>query len=382
MNKTILIIGDCCDDKWIGGFLRNCSFHKEGFEVYCANTNYSTQYFMDYNLICKRLFIIKKNAPLFLYKLPVIRRLLYFIDIRILLLSIFKQINYFHIINVHYVIPELATVKLCEHANSLILTPWGSDILRRSKIELYLMKKIFNKSQYITIPETRFRVDVKTIFQQSDSKFVDVGMGTDMIDYIIKNDNYTKDQAKKDLGLDERYIIVCGYNAHPEQNHCLIINAIHKIKDKLPSNVVLIFPMTYGARQPYKETVKQYVKSLGIDAVFFEKFLTQQELLTIRKGADVFIHAQKTDNNSGSLAEHLLCGTKVINASWLKYPQYESFGTPYYEFQSFEELPVVLLGAISDKDSITKPKLKEYIRGGGWGNMSLKWCKLFKSVSM
>ena len=372
MNKSILIIGDCCDDKWIGGFLRNCAFHSNNIDVFCVNTNYSPQCINGNEELCKAIYNLKKNAPSFLYKIPVIRRLLYFFDINIILRAVLHN-NVYDMINVHFVLPELATVNFEAHTKCLILTPWGSDILRRSNIELFLLRKLFNKSQYITVPKTRFRNDIKYKMQQPDSKFVDIGMGTDMIDYILNNQNYTKEQAKHDLGLDGKYVIVCGYNAHPEQNHFQIIDAIASIKSGLPSNTVLLFPMTYGASNAYKDSVEKYTKSKIVDCVFLREYLTQQELLAIRKGADIFIHAQKTDNNSGSLAEYLLSGTKVINAAWLKYPQYEDIATPYYIFNSFNELPQVLLNAVTEEGTIVSPEIIKYIENSGWASMSNRW---------
>jgi len=379
MNKLMLIIGDCCDDKWIGGFLRNCAFHDDSIDVYCANTNYSTRLFKGHEQICKEIYNVNKNAPSFLYKIPVVRRLLYFYDIRILLKSVFKTAS-FDVINVHYIIPELATVNLKAHTKCLILTPWGSDILRRSKLELFLLKSVFNRCQYIAVPKTRFRNDIKLKLRQPESKFVDLGMATDIVDYIIENQNYTKEQAKCDLGQENKYIIVCGYNAHPEQNHFHIIDALYTIKDKLPSNTVLLFPMTYGAPESYKESVRHYCENKQLDSVILKDFLSQKELLSIRKCADIFIHAQQTDNNSGSLAEHLLCGSKVINASWLKYPQYENKDTSYYIFNTFDDLPSVIMEAVEDENSVISPNVKEYIENMGWNKMSRKWRSFINRV--
>ena len=372
MSKTLLIIGDCCDDKWIGGFLRNCAFHKGQADVYCANTNYSTNYFTGFDEICKDIYNVKKHCPLFLYKIPIIRRLLYFLDIKLLFRPLFHS-SKFDIINIHYVLPELCSVNFKKHTKCLVITPWGSDVLRRSWLELLLLKKVFDSCDYITVPQPRFRDEIKLKLGQPDSKFLSFGMGTDVVDYLIENQNYKKNQAKEDLGLRDKFIVVCGYNAHPEQNHIQIIDALSKIKKELPDNTILLFPMTYGAPQAYKNTVNEYVKNKGFECVFFEKFLEKEELLAIRKGADVFIHAQKTDNNSGSLAEHLLCGTKVVNAAWLKYPQYESLGTPYYVFNSFEELPEVVLKAIHNTESLISPAIVECIKGISWSFMSKQW---------
>jgi hypothetical protein len=143
----------------------------------------------------------------------------------------------------------------------------------------------------------------------------------------------------------------------------------------MPQNTLLVFPMTYGGKQQV-ERVKLKVEQAGFEYKIYDQYLSYQDIVYLRKCADMFVNAQTTDSNSASLAEYLFCRSTVINAAWLKYEHFEQFGMPYYTFSDFSELSKILEKAIKG-GSLVNDNLVHYIEQYSWTYKTLKWVALF-----
>ena len=151
-------------------------------------------------------------------------------------------------------------------------------------------------------------------------------------------------EAKRLLGIDNHYVITCGYKALEAHQHIKIIEAIHQVRNQLPDDLLLLFPLTYPNNTEYVQTIKQKVNEYGMKAIYFEQFLDIPHLFLIRQATDMFIHVQPTDASSASLQEYLLCEKKVINGAWLQYPELIKNGVmPYFELDKLENLSQTIL---------------------------------------
>ena len=139
--------------------------------------------------------------------------------------------------------------------------------------------------------------------------------------------------------------------------------------------------MTYGKNEKYMDDVEQLMKETRLNYRILRDYLSNEELLYVRKCADMFIHAQDTDANSGSLAEYLLCKTKVVNAEWLSYPNREKYGRPYYVFNSFNELGDVVVRAYKDEVSLVDERLVKDIQQDGWSHVGKQWIDFYNSCT-
>lgn len=278
----------------------------------------------------------------------------------------------YDIINIHYVSSKyfflLDIIK--KVSDNLVLTPWGSDVYRIGKREKQLLRLFYKKADYFSGVNNRFTKDVINLFNIPISKLIEFDLGSVTIDYIIEHKNNNDScTAKNNLRINDKYVITCGYNASPAQRHIQIIEAINKIKNQLPSNLILMFPFTYGGDKKYKDDVKKLVKSCNIEALYFEEFLEMQDLYTLRQATDMFIHIQTTDANSTSVGEYLLCEKKVINGSWLRYDELEIDGIiPYFIVDDVGNLKEVIMDAYKSN----KPLLTDKIIGA----LKEKSCKV------
>lgn len=330
-----------------------------------------------YDYLYDNIYMPVKRYNSLFYKMPKVRGWLAFKDFENKLIEISEK--KYDVINIH----NISIASLCfrkyanQMTNSLILSPFGSEVLRmkRSKLDLYI--QIFNKAKYIT----SFPTSVKSKIVEwgvAESKFVDLGYGSEVLDYLIENTLIDKNIAKNNFEINNCYAITCGYNGYKTQFHLQVIDAINKVKSQLPENYILLFPMTYGAPNGYIDEVRETLKRYNLKYKIVDQFLSDNDLISLQLCSDIFIHAQPTDNFSGSIIEYLYAGSKIVNASWVRYPILEKYTIPYYLFDSFDELGNTLVHACNNKN-LVDAKTISYIEQFSRLNLIKSWSDLYYS---
>lgn len=122
------------------------------------------------------------------------------------------------------------------------------------------------------------------------------------------------------------------------------------------------------------QQVKTKLDELGIEYQIYDSYLTDDEVVNLRKSTDLFIHMQVTDAYSSSLQETLICGQKVINAEWLRYKELELLGLPY-RLANFENLSASIINELNNERSFVDISnvLKQYT----WSYQLVEWNKLY-----
>ena len=295
----------------------------------------------------------------------------------------FVEGKHFDYINVHYVKPEYFFLMdlFKRYAFKLVLTPWGSDVYRVHGVNKYLVKRIFNSADILTGSKNRFTRDFCKIFEVPQRKLVYCNLGVETIEYIFDHKNLIDtNEAKHQLGLDNHYIITCGYNAHQVQRHSEIIEAIYQVKNQLPDNLLLLFPFTYPKEPEYVESIKRLVKNYGLKAVYYDHFLEISQLFLLRQATDIFIHVQPTDASSASFWEYILCEKKVINGVWLQYPELIKNGVkPYFEVDVMDNLGQTIVDTYLSKPIKIDQELFTFFENKQWKVVIKDWDMLFST---
>ncbi len=295
--------------------------------------------------------------------------------------STFVSGKHFDYISIQYIKPEyfflIEYFKKC--ASHLVLTPWGSDVYRINRFYKFLVKNIFNKADFITGIDDRFTRDVIKTFNVPSSKIVHCDLGVAPIDYIIAHkDQISIEEAKNQLGVANNYIITCGYNANPTHQHLKILESIYKVKNKLPANLTLFFPLTYPNNPKYIQEIKDKVTEYNLNAVFFDKFLDIPHLFLLRQATDLFIHIQPTDASSGTLYEFILCEKKILNGVWLKYPEIERNGIkPYFLLDNLENLGEAIVNAYKSEPIRIEQLVLKNLEKKQWKVLIKDWDDFF-----
>lgn len=379
----ILLVGSLCDDKWIGSLIRQLKqvpdIEVDFFHILTIDKRLS-----DASLLCNNVYVAKRHFPLSLYKISKLCYLLSFIDVPLslkkFLMGIRKERCY-DVVNIHY--PQNKVLCCWKYfkdvSKTIIVTPWGSEILRISKISQKIKAKYINHCDYIMSSDNpRFRSQLQKKMNISEKKILSCDFGSEMIDELC-NSTLTKEDAKRHFNIKEQFTIVCGYNGGKAQNHLKIIDAIAQVRNRLPEGLMIVLPMTYNASALYLNEVQRELDENRLNGIILKNYLSNYDMVCLRKCADMFIHAQTTDANSVSLAEHLLCDNIVINACWLRYENREVYGIPYYLFDSFKDLPEVILKAFKG-GPIVPEKLKKTISEEGWSHVINKWVGIFRKT--
>ena len=379
----ILVIGSGMDDKFIGNCLRACKkispdMHFDFIASYGEGNSPFRKEVDEY-------VSVKKYYSSVCYKIPKLRGLCNQYDlvktIREYADRCKGQGMKYAACQIHALNPFYAKVAddLKYIADRLIISPWGSDILRAKPHAIPNLRKLAAKSDVITCPKgIRFENNIIDILHAPAEKLYDLSLGVIAIDEILKREAVTIEQAKHSLGVEGKYTIVIGYNANPGHNHLKAIESLASVRGQLPAHYIVLVPLTYGGSPPYKAKIELLLKSYDMPYKLFLQYMSDAEVVNLRKATDLFIHAQQTDANCGTIAEYLLCRKKIINPSWITYPHYEVFGSPFYSFSNFNELPQAIVTAVRDTTSRVSTRLADDIALSGWNHKAADWVKLYK----
>lgn len=296
--------------------------------------------------------------------------------------------NHYSMVNIHQ-IPwhTFLFVKIAKRNNTkIMLTPFGSDVLRVSNVFKGLLRNAFKNADYVSLNNsTGFASICKKIYGIGEKKIADVGYGSNTTTAILACKERDKEKLANKLSIKAAsYYITCGYNATLGQQHEVILDAINKNKHFLPEDTTLIFPLTYGSEKDYLyELLSNKCKEYGLSAVFLNNFLSVDEVAALRYITDLFIHIQITDAYNASLQEFLLAGASVVNGKWLSYPSLEKGGIPYYECENTKQLSNLLRKIFNSE--IEKPTLSESARSeilkSEWSTMIKRWINFYLSLS-
>ena len=157
------------------------------------------------------------------------------------------------------------------------------------------------------------------------------------------------------------------------------MDALAQAKSRLPQNTLLVFPLTYAKQNNYLAELEKKVKSIGINYRLLTTYLSDQEMVWLRKSTDLFIHMQQTDAYSSSLHEYLYSKTKVINAEWLSYKELETWGVPYKP-SKFETLSEDIVDIVNSPESLINNRLMKYLIVYSWSYQINEWNKILNKL--
>ena len=380
MNK-ILIVGNLQNSHLIRlvestGVHSHCKYQIDGFSF-----NSSTDESFLKKIGYTNVYLYTHYFPKCIYRIPKIRFIFSIIDF---IISFLHVKNRYDVLNIHYLtIESFFLYPLYRHiAKIIMISPWGSDVYRIPKWYMPFFKYIYSKIDLVSVPPIKFRTDLVCKFNLNERKIVNLGFGSKQID-LINSTNISKEEAKRFLGLGDKIVITCGYNANVNQQHNKIIDAIKDKKNLFPSNIVLLFPMTYNEYpKGYINQIKDKLEKLGVDYILYSSYLSDKDLMIIQKSTDIFIHIQKTDAYSASVQENILCNNFIINGSWIRYPDLETDGIPYYLVDETDDIAEIIRlyidGAIKLK--ISSNTLSSIIKNG-WSIKGQQWDDFFSNLN-
>ncbi len=387
-DYSILIIGAFCHPSHITRFIRNLKLNNSSAQISLLTDR-------DPNVFPSEVHdsideFIKWRFTSRMRRIPLVNRLMNRISSFLQMRTLAEERHY-DIINIHY--PQYFMCYLMgfvrRMATTIAVTPWGSDVLRlKGGIKRRKLAKVFRKADYITVGSNS--VIGRTLINEmkvGEEKLHYLVWGSETIDYINEHlSEISTVDAKRKLGLGNCYVITCGYNAFEEQRHEKMIEAIGNIKNQLPQDLILLFPVTYGysygnKKKEYVDRLKELCRDYCLTAVFYEDYLSVADLFLLRRATDMFIHIQTTDAGNSSLQEYVLCGTKVVHGTWIHYEHLEQYEPLFYfPVDDLSQLDEVIVKAFNSNSIKTPCEVIDYIRGRGWRAKMEQWDSFFRSI--
>ncbi len=383
---SILIVGIDCYSGHIREFIVNLKKKNPLVDITLITSNFREEFKDDISECVENTVMVKRyQGGKKANYLAVIMNIFYLI-LGFLKLYINKH---FDIVNIHFARGQLRYVMpiIKRMTNNIVISPWGSDVMRmEGKKRIRELSKIYAQAKYVTIGSSSSigKCAIEK-YKLNPEKMVKLGWGGEFFDFIEEHSNQvTTEVAKSRFGLDNRYVITCGYNTAQVQRHEEIIDAVYEIKDQLPQNLTLLFPFTYGNTaysEQKKITIIEKCKTLGFDVVVVDEHLDMMDLLKLRMATDIFVHVQTTDAGSRCVMEYVCCNKKIVHGAWNKYTYLEQYKPScYFPVDKMENLGIVIVKAYNSTIEDLPDEVKAVILDRGWKNRMTKWNSFFESL--
>lgn len=360
--------------------------------------NLSNEFFIDVLVGAKGSYIkeneilvdnVFKVNPKFLSKkllnIPKVRVLLWNYLKETLFQKILKT-NHYDFVVIHSLPPDSdKLVKIAHHYGAKVfLFPWGSEVLRVQGSVVGRLNRAFGMADFIRADSETFVQKIMSMYSSIEKKqlvnLTYASPGLTHIDNI--RSKYSRDELSSILSLPVgRYYIVCGYNAYKGQQHKKIIEGLSTVKNSLPPNYLLVFPLTYGQEDGVSDVeIKQWCEESGLLHHCVTNYMTDEQVACLHLITDLFIHIQVTDVSNSYLMESVYAGTSIVNGAWLRYPELEEDGLPYLLCESIEKLPETIITALDKGTSkINEENIKKIMYRYTWQSVAREWISFFIS---
>lgn len=299
-----------------------------------------------------------------------------------------RLLDPYDICHIHGVDPFLSLIaeQLMTRSNKIVATVYGSEFYRSTPVLKRLQRRIYDLASAITLanPSTLAEFDH---FYQGDysAKLANLRYGLAPLDNLNALSGVSADQCKVAMGIDPSYLVVtCGSNGSVNQQH---LEMIQSISDKIPQlsrKTLFLFPMTYNYTREYRDKVLDLLRSSRLEYRTYADFLTEGDVARIRKGTDIFINLQTTDQLSGAMQEHLYENNVVITGSWLPYKPLEEKGITLNKIDSVSEIGAALVEIVAQLESHKgQARQARDVIGemSSWQNCMTSWIDLYESIS-
>lgn len=288
----------------------------------------------------------------------------------------------FDMINLHYVVsPDLIYAVMLKYVlkTKLVLSYWGSDLLRIEDKALFNIGKFARFADFVTFDNKDLEIKFKETYKWSykvQSEVIMFGLPVlDIINEKCKSKSQTDLRKKWNIPIDKTVIAV-GYRGIPEQQHIKILKAIEKLDNQYKKKIFLLIQMTYGGTKEYRCKVIASAKKTGCEYMEIQRFLSDDEVADLRMMTDIFINAQTTDAFSGSVCENLFSGSVLINAKWLYYQEFKDNNFKYLQFENINEVGQLIQTVMEQEMDLSENK-KLIWQLRSWEYCAPKWKKVF-----
>ncbi len=267
-----------------------------------------------------------------------------------------------------------------EVAPKFIVSIFGSELYRSPELILKELEPLASMADHVTAANQQTLTDFCKRFKVGESKTSIRRFGLKPLDAIVEQKSHSLSEHKVAAGLPANsFVIACGYNASAGQQHESIIESLGRVKNRLPSNYLLVFPLAMGDSSRV-QLIRTRLTALGLNYHFIEKYLPDEQLAHFRAASDLMIQVQTSDQLAGAMQEHICAGSLVITGDWLPYGVFDELGIQYWKVNIPEQVGekvIELIGDLSHNRSRVKGNMEKIVKLSGWQSNVKSWLELY-----
>ncbi|MDB4106663.1 hypothetical protein N9733_05915 [Akkermansiaceae bacterium] len=219
----------------------------------------------------------------------------------------------------------------------LVVSCWGSDVLRTSDMHVTLMQKtILDQASVITVSNLEFKEIVMSKYGRHLEPKIVYAQFNPKIEGILKSSALPISHDSP-VGDVKTFRVCIGHNGTKQCNHRELLSSIATLSSSLKSRIELYLPMTYGAAHGYVDEVREIAQKSGCKFTLFEEYMSDEDVDTMHLNTDILLYAPVSDAFSATVTKALAAGTTVIAGAWLPYKSRVISGFKYHELYELPE---------------------------------------------
>lgn len=206
--------------------------------------------------------------------------------------------------------------------------------------------------------------------------------GIEVLDWIDRIEKFPRNTIRKKYHIPfDKIVVTCGHNAIKEHQHMKIIDAVETMSDKVKSQLIFVFPMTYPQKaDAYINSVRDRLKESGLDHVVLTNFMDFNEMAEYALVSDIMIHVQTTDQLSSTMLEEMYAGSIVLAGKWLPYQSLHKKGMFFWDVDEICDITMILEDVVENIEKYrTKCEGNKVIvrKHSSWDELASKWYALW-----
>ncbi len=216
---------------------------------------------------------------------------------------------------------RLSAIRFLPSDATLILTIWGSDLLRSAGIENYRVQlAACERAQFITVGSVELREVLLAKFGRSLSGKIRLATyGADYLDVChASSEQRAAFLQRLHIPID-RIVLCVGHSGHRQNQHLAVLTSLRSLPAEVREQIAIILPMTYGLTQEYRREVLAAGEALNVPVHVFDTFMPDEDVAMLRQSSDLFVHVPISDQFSAAMCESLAAGAVLITGAWLPY---------------------------------------------------------------
>lgn len=268
--------------------------------------------------------------------------------------------------------------------SKIIFSIWGSDIFSLPSVLGNCFVHACKNADRIIFTNTKLMKYFLDRFHWQRNNLSVIRFGLAPLEFLEKG-RISKVECKERLSWNkDKLAITIGYNMSRAIPHLSILEQFGSNKlAAFHNKIQLIVPITYGGDKNYKREILTKLNQLPFEYKVYDEFLDDETVACIRKGSDVMLQLQITDQFSGSMQEHLFTRNVVITGSWLPYDTLKEKGAYFFEIDKVEDLNDVLPDVINnfskyEQKTANNPGVIAEL--GSWEKNIKQWVEMYNSL--